>query len=225
MTAGIYVIRNKENGKEYIGQSVNIEKRWGTHKANFRRDFQETNTELQNDWNYFGEESFEFRIKQEIPSDRYNNEQYKFMLSVLEDKHLQEAIDKGIEVYNAKSIHIPRCPMGVPKVFFNECSREQLLQFIKDLQNHADYHERYEKYYFEKILKLEDRISDLTRANEVYRDMQKSKMQYDYEIWRSKEQVKEMEEKLECKDKDIEFWQSKAKMWRMKYFGKGGFDE
>lgn len=30
-TSGIYLIRNKVNGKVYVGQSVNIEKRWAEH--------------------------------------------------------------------------------------------------------------------------------------------------------------------------------------------------
>lgn len=40
MTCGIYRITNKEDGKIYIGQAKNIEKRWKTHKkAKFPEDF------------------------------------------------------------------------------------------------------------------------------------------------------------------------------------------
>lgn len=61
MTCGIYMIQNKVNGKIYIGQAVDIEKRWGEHKGNLRCNHH-CNKHLQGAWNKDGEDNFEFTI-------------------------------------------------------------------------------------------------------------------------------------------------------------------
>ena len=61
MSCGIYCIENKVNGKKYIGQSVNIEERWQTHKSKLK-DNKHINSYLQNSWNKNGESAFEFSI-------------------------------------------------------------------------------------------------------------------------------------------------------------------
>lgn len=58
---GIYAIKNKANEKLYIGQSHNIKYRWQMHKAALRND-RAANTHLQNAWNKYGEDNFEFFI-------------------------------------------------------------------------------------------------------------------------------------------------------------------
>lgn len=35
MTCGIYMITNKKTDQKYIGQSLNIEKRWGEHCSGY----------------------------------------------------------------------------------------------------------------------------------------------------------------------------------------------
>ena len=61
MTCGIYMIQNKVNGKIYIGQSVNIEDRWGEHKYELNKGYHH-NKHLQRSWNKDGQENFEFTI-------------------------------------------------------------------------------------------------------------------------------------------------------------------
>ena len=46
----IYKITNITNGMVYVGQSVNIIKRWNEHKRNLRKGAHE-NKKLQNAWN------------------------------------------------------------------------------------------------------------------------------------------------------------------------------
>lgn len=58
---GIYKIVNKINEKYYIGGSINIERRWNEHKYDLRRNIHHNN-HLQNSWNMYGENSFEFII-------------------------------------------------------------------------------------------------------------------------------------------------------------------
>lgn len=64
MSIGIYKIKNLLNGNVYIGQSVDIEKRWSTHKAELKNNYHH-NIHLQNAWNKYGEENFEFSIVEE----------------------------------------------------------------------------------------------------------------------------------------------------------------
>ena len=61
---GIYAIRNKINGKMYIGQTTIMKRRWTIHKSELRGNRSIYNL-LQDDWNEFGEESFEFTLMEE----------------------------------------------------------------------------------------------------------------------------------------------------------------
>lgn len=71
MSIGIYKIKNILNGKVYIGQSVDIEKRWSTHIAELKNNYH-YNIHLQSAWNKYGEENFEFSIVEECGADRLN---------------------------------------------------------------------------------------------------------------------------------------------------------
>ncbi len=56
---GIYEIKNKENGKVYIGQTHNMKERFQRHRYKLRSN-KHYNKHLQNSWNKYGEQSFEF---------------------------------------------------------------------------------------------------------------------------------------------------------------------
>lgn len=60
--SGIYGINNTINNKWYVGRTINkIIKRIRVHKSKLKRDIHE-NEHLQNAWNKYGEESFEFKV-------------------------------------------------------------------------------------------------------------------------------------------------------------------
>lgn len=61
---GIYKIVNELNNKMYIGQSINIYERWRHHKIQLRHD-KHHNSHLQNAWNKYGEQNFQFVIIEE----------------------------------------------------------------------------------------------------------------------------------------------------------------
>lgn len=61
ITSGIYSITNKENGKVYIGSTVDFEDRWEYHKQDLRRCAHH-NQYLQRSWDKYGEDVFEFGI-------------------------------------------------------------------------------------------------------------------------------------------------------------------
>lgn len=58
---GVYKIENTENGKIYVGQSVDVEKRFREHKRQLRAN-SHGNCYLQDDWNIYGENAFTFEI-------------------------------------------------------------------------------------------------------------------------------------------------------------------
>ena len=60
---GIYLIRNKINGKVYVGQSSNIKNRWVKHRSELKLN-KHGNKHLQLSWNKYGEQKFEFSISQ-----------------------------------------------------------------------------------------------------------------------------------------------------------------
>lgn len=58
---GIYCIENIIDNRKYIGLSRDIYRRWGEHKSELRRGTH-ANVYLQNAWNKYGEDNFEFNI-------------------------------------------------------------------------------------------------------------------------------------------------------------------
>ena len=81
MTCGIYMIQNKVNNKMYIGQAVDIEKRWRDHRRNLTNRCNE-NRHFINAWKRDGEENFEFTILLECEESDLNmyEEYYIFEL-------------------------------------------------------------------------------------------------------------------------------------------------
>jgi group I intron endonuclease len=61
MKSGIYVITNKTNAKVYIGQSVDIDKRFNSHRC-YLRNGNHYNEHLQRAFNLYGEQSFSFDV-------------------------------------------------------------------------------------------------------------------------------------------------------------------
>jgi group I intron endonuclease len=69
MTCGIYCIRCLINHNEYIGLSFDIENRWSVHISELRGNYH-CNNYLQNSWNKYGEENFEFYILEECEKEK-----------------------------------------------------------------------------------------------------------------------------------------------------------
>lgn len=94
MTSGIYMIENQVNGKIYIGQTSDLERRKKEH-LNKLKNKTHHNLHLQNSFNKYGEDNFVFKIiKKNIPyylldslEKRYidifqsNNNQYGYNLT------------------------------------------------------------------------------------------------------------------------------------------------
>jgi group I intron endonuclease len=63
---GIYLIRNKINGKVWTGQAVNLQRRWQGHLCEFKRGI--NSARLQNAWDKYGYKAFEFCVLEEVSS-------------------------------------------------------------------------------------------------------------------------------------------------------------
>lgn len=68
---GIYKIENTVNGKVYIGQSVDIKKRWKAHRSELCNNTHD-NIYLQADWNEYGEGAFTFEVIKKCRSIKLN---------------------------------------------------------------------------------------------------------------------------------------------------------
>ncbi len=80
MTVGIYQILNKLTNESYVGQAINIESRWKEHiilldKNKHIYTGSKNNSILQNAWNKYGKENFEFIILEECLEDELNNKE------------------------------------------------------------------------------------------------------------------------------------------------------
>ena len=72
--SGIYEIKNLANDKVYVGQAINIYKRWKEHIKDLEEN-KHYNLHLQRSWNLYGKESFEFLILEECPQDELNQKE------------------------------------------------------------------------------------------------------------------------------------------------------
>lgn len=64
MICGIYIIKNKNTGQMYIGQSINIKKRWHEHCN------QKNNTYIDRAIKKYGKNNFSFRIITQLPNNK-----------------------------------------------------------------------------------------------------------------------------------------------------------
>lgn len=88
--SGIYKIINKSNGKYYVGSSDHIHKRFYDHKIKLIKN-SHINSKLQNSWNKYGEEHWDWNIIEEIPSSD---------LLLIEQKYLDIAKLEKHKCYN-----------------------------------------------------------------------------------------------------------------------------
>ena len=63
MKGYIYSIINKVDGKRYVGQTIDLERRKNTHYSKLRKN-EHPNHLLQQAWNDWGEESFKFEYRE-----------------------------------------------------------------------------------------------------------------------------------------------------------------
>ena len=98
---GIYTITNKENKKVYVGESLNITNRWKDHIEMLKKG-KHYNYKLQNDYNIYGLDSFEFKILILLDND-ISNDICKYLLLYFEWLHIESYKKDDIELYNLEN--------------------------------------------------------------------------------------------------------------------------
>jgi group I intron endonuclease len=79
---GIYIIKNKLNNKIYIGSAVDIIDRWRRHKILLKRN-EHHSPNLQNSWNKYREENFDFIIIEKCNKDMLINREQHYLNTLL----------------------------------------------------------------------------------------------------------------------------------------------
>lgn len=125
---GIYYIKNIKNEKIYIGESENILKRWREHKEDLNNNSHHS-YKLQNDWNEYGADNFEFKIIS-VLDESISSYVDKYILLVYEDKYIKQydSIENGYNVeYTLEKVLIDE------KIIFDNKDKAILKKYIKKI--------------------------------------------------------------------------------------------
>lgn len=151
MTSGIYQIINKENGKIYIGSTLNFKIRFRMHKNDLRKGGHD-NRHLQNAWSKYGEQSFEFCIVENMEGCpvKIIREKEQAILNSYIDKH-----EWGILYNIAKIVICESCVnspetiqkrvASVKKFYEDPKNREKISINSKKLWQNPEYREKMRK--------------------------------------------------------------------------------
>ena len=82
---GIYVIRRIGSGDSYVGQSVNIRKRWVTHRQDFKKN-RHASKHMQRIFNKHGADIFEYSILEKCSVDELTARE-SFWMEKLQPKY------------------------------------------------------------------------------------------------------------------------------------------
>lgn len=87
MKSGIYAIKNKINGKHYVGKAMDIPKRFNNHKHCLKKN-KHRNDFLQKAWNKYGEKQFDFVVL-ELCEVKYLDEKEIYWIEKLKSHKTQ----------------------------------------------------------------------------------------------------------------------------------------
>ena len=97
---GIYIIKNIENNRVYVGETLDVVRRWTEHLQKLQ-DGKHNNKELQKDFSIFGKGAFEFYVETFVDeSVNYNQTYIKILLLLLERKTINKYKQDGYTLYN-----------------------------------------------------------------------------------------------------------------------------
>ena len=112
---GIYSITNWLTGERYIGESMDIEERWCIHKQQLNAN-KHHNYKLQNAWNKYGEETFDFEVLEELamPDDYKYRKMYLTILLLIRENYYINKYDSIASGYNIERTIVEILNNGKP---------------------------------------------------------------------------------------------------------------
>lgn len=119
--SGIYRIVNKINGKGYVGSAINFIKRWWKHKFDLRKN-RHHSIKLQNAWNKYGEENFDFIVIELVKDKNKLIEREQYWINFYDASHPK----KGYNVSPTAG-----SPLGVEFEHTKQLKKD-LLKFVKN---------------------------------------------------------------------------------------------
>ncbi|MCE4565358.1 GIY-YIG nuclease family protein [Maribellus sp. CM-23] len=86
---GVFQVKCSVNEKCLVDNSVDMESKWSRHKMELKFG-SHRNTELQKDWNQFGEDKFVFEVLSTLKKTDEANINYTKELKILQDTVIKE---------------------------------------------------------------------------------------------------------------------------------------
>lgn len=135
--AGVYKITNKENGKIYIGESENINRRWSEHITDLVSN-KHCNNKLQNEFNFYSKDNFIFEIIESIEIldiKSISNIKLKILLICRESIFIKKynSINKGYNIINTlKTTLEEQADMFQRNKLQDENERKIISYFVKN---------------------------------------------------------------------------------------------
>lgn len=98
---GVYRIKNKENGKSYIGFGTDLQARLSRHRAELKFG-SHRNAELLGEWKSFGESCFEFEVLDELEHEENSKANPAEELRILADIWIRKLEKAGSPVISLR---------------------------------------------------------------------------------------------------------------------------
>ncbi len=155
--SGIYKIINKINQKYYVGSSNDIEKRFRAHKQHLNGNYH-TNTKLQNAWNLYNKNDWDWIIIENVSSNE---------LLTIEQKYLDIAKTEQDKCYNLSFIagRIEMTNETKEKISIKAISR------LKNKENHPMFGKHHSNISREKIKNANSKPYKETYSDEKLKEI------------------------------------------------------
>jgi hypothetical protein len=138
--SGVYMIRNRINGKMYIGSAVDLRVRWSLHKWELRHH-KHNNPYFQNAWDKSGEQNFEFKVLEEVdPVNEKLIEREQYYLDLFKSYlpengyNIRTVVDRNLGLHHSKESK-RKIGLGNKGKFVSEETRKKQSEAIKGFKH------------------------------------------------------------------------------------------